>query len=152
LYVHNVYEPTTIDEAPKTPEAAEWKLAADEEMQSLEQMNTWELVTLPKAKTLAGCKWVFKVKNKADGTIERFKARLVAKGYLQKPGTDFDDTFAPVVRLDTLRALLTYAVQKKMLIHQMDAITAFLNGHLQEEVYMEQPHGYVRKGQEHLVC
>ena len=99
-------------------------------------------------KKAVGCKWVFKVKSKPDGTIERFKARLVAKGFSQQPGTDFDETFAPVVRMNTLRSLLAYAVKNKLLIHQMDIITAFLHGNLLEEVYMEQPPGYIKEGQE----
>ena len=92
------------------------------------------------------------MKCRSTGSVERFKARLVAKGYAQKPGIDFSETFAPVVRLNTLRSLLAYAVQNKMLIHQMDVNTAFSNGHLKDEVYMEQPPGYVSEGQEDLVC
>ena len=152
LYFHNICEPKNIDEALKMPEAVHWKQAADEEMEALKSMNTWKLVPLPEGREPIGCKWIFKVKNKPDGTIERFKARLVAKGYAQRPGIDFNETFAPVVRLNTLRALLSYAVQKGLLIHQMDVVTAFLNGDLEEEVYMEQPPGYIDKGEEDLVC
>jgi len=152
LYFSNINEPRTIDEALKTPEAVEWKQAADEEMQAHETMNTWKLVPLPQGRKPVDCKWIFKVKNKSDGTIERFKARLVAKGCSQQPGTDFTETFSPVVRLNNLRSLLAYAVQNNMLIHQMDIVTAFLHGHLQEEVYMKQPPGYVKEGQENLVC
>lgn len=107
---------------------------------------------MPDGRKTVGCKWVFRVKNKSDGTIERFKARLVAKGFIQQPGTDFNETFAPVVRLNNLRSLLAYAIQNKLLIHQMDIVTAFLHGHLQEEVYMEQPPEYVKEGQKSLVC
>ena len=152
LYYANICEPQTIDEALRTPEAAEWKKAADEEMKALAAMNVWKLVPLPEGKKPVGCRWVFKVKNKPDGTIERFKARVVAKGYSQKPGLDFSETFAPVVRLNTLRSLLAFAVKKKLIIHQMDVNTAFLNGDLEDEVYMEQPPGYISKGQENLVC
>jgi len=152
LYYANICEPQTIDEALRTPEAAEWKKAADDEMKALETMNAWKLVPLPEGKKPVGCRWVFKVKNRPDGAIERFKARLVAKGYSQKPGVDFSETFAPVVRLNTLRSLLAFAVKKKLIIHQMDVNTAFLNGHLEDEVYMEQPPGYVSEGQEDLVC
>ena len=152
LYFCNVIEPNTIDEAMKMPEAKMWKQAADEEMLAHSTMNTWKLVPLPEGRKTVGCKWVFRVKNKPNGTIEKFKARLVAKGFTQQPGTDFSETFAPVVRLNNLRSLLAYAIQNKLLIHQMDIITAFLHGHLQEEVYMEQPPGYVKEGQENLVC
>ena len=98
------------------------------------------------------CKWVFKVKNKPNRAVDRFKARLVAKGYSQQPGIDYTETFPPVVRLNSLRSLLAYAVSKKLLIHQMDVVTAFLNGSHEEEIYMEQPSGYVKKGQEDMVC
>ena len=121
-------------------------------MKALEAMNAWKLVPLPEGKKPVGCRWVFKVKNKPDVTVERFKARLVAEGYSQKPGIDFSQTFALVVRLNTLRSLLALAVKKKLIIHQMDVNTTFLNGYLEDEVYMEQPPGYVREGQEQLVC
>ena len=152
LYFHNIHEPRTINEALRTSEATEWKQAAEEEMETHKTMNTWKLVQLPEGRKPVGCRWVFRVKSKPDGTVERFKARLVAKGYSQQPGTDFAETFSPVVRLNNLRALLAYAIQKNLLIHQMDITTAFLHGHLKEEVYMEQPPGYVKEGQENLVC
>ena len=86
------------------------------------------------------------------GEVERFKGHLVAKGYSQRYGIDYDETFPPVVRLSSLRTLLAYAVQKKMLIHQMDVVTAFLNGELGEEIYMQQPEGYVEPGSEDMLC
>ena len=112
----------------------------------------WELVEPPPGRNIVGSKWVFRVKYKSDGTIERFKARLVAKGYSQIPGLDYDETFSPVVRFPSIRALLAYAVENNMLVHQMDVVTAFLNGNLDEDIYMSQPDGYVRPGEEHLVC
>ena len=102
--------------------------------------------------TWQGSKWVFKVKYKSDGKVEHFKARLVAKGYAQKCGIDYFETFSPVVRFTSIRALLAYAVQNDMLAHQMDVVTAFLNGTLDEEIYMSQPEGYIKPGDEHLVC
>ena len=84
--------------------------------------------------------------------MEQLKARLVAKGYTQKFGVDYDETFTPVVRFTSIRVLLALAVQKDMLVHQMDVVTAFLNGTLEEEIYMEQPSHYVEKGKEKLVC
>lgn len=101
---------------------------------------------------MVGSKWVFKVKYKSDGEVERFKARLVAKGYSQKCGIDYYETFSPVVRFTSIRALLAHAVKNDMLIHQMDVVTAFLNGTLDEEIYMSQPEGYIKPGDEHLVC
>ena len=95
---------------------------------------------------------MFKLKHSCDGTVERFKARLVAKGYTWKYGIDYDETFSPVVRFSSIRCLLAFAVQNDLLIHQMDVETAFLNGKLDEEIYMQQPEGYVKPGEEHLVC
>ena len=88
----------------------------------------------------------------SDGRVERFKGRLVAKGFAQKYGIDYDETFSPVVRFSSIWALLAYAVQNDTLIHQMDVVTAFLNGKLDEEIYMQQPDGYVKPGREHDVC
>ena len=99
-----------------------------------------------------GCKWVFKKKLRPDGTIEKYKARLVAKGYTQKEGEDFFDTYSPVVRLTTIRVLLSLAASHGLLVHQMDVKTAFLNGELEEEIYMEQPDGFIAQGQEGKVC
>ena len=92
--------------------------------------ETWDLVELPSGRTSIGSKWVFKVKYKSDGTVERFKAQLVAKGYAQQPGVDYDETFSPVVKFRSIRALLALAVQHDLLLHQMDVVTAFLNGTL----------------------
>lgn len=152
LNVCQVKEPTTIEEALASEHSKQWKEAADSEFESLMDNETWELVNLPKGREAIGCKWVFKLKYTSDGEVERFKGRLVAKGYSQKHGLDYDETFSPVVRSPSIRALLAYAVQNKMVIHQMDAITAFLNGELEEEIYMRQPEGYVVPGKEHMVC
>ena len=89
---------------------------------------------------------VVKVEYTCDGKVERFKGRLVPKGYSQKYGIDYDETFSPVVRFSSIRALLAYAVQNDMIIHHMDVVTAFLNGKLDEEIYMQQPEGYVKPG------
>ena len=114
--------------------------------------GTWELVELPSGRIPIGCRWVFKTKRGSDGKVERYKARLVAKGYTQKFGEDYDETFSPVVRYSSVRALLAFAVQNGMMIHQMDVVTAFLNGTLEEEIYMEQAPGYTKGGEKNLVC
>src|SRR5438128_12336883 len=99
-----------------------------------------------------GCKWVYKKKLRADSTIEKYKARLVAKGYTQKEGEDFFDTYSPVARMTTIRVLLSLAISHGLLVHQMDVKTAFLNGDLDEEIYMEKPDGFVVDVHEGTVC
>ena len=123
----------------------------DDEIATIEKNNTRELVDLPKNKEVIGLKWVYKTKYKEDGSIQKHKARLVAKGYSQQPRIDFNETFAPVARMETIRIVLALAAQMELPIYQLDVKSAFLNGELQEEVYVEQPEGYVIKGKEDKV-
>ena len=152
LSLEQVSEPSSLREALQGDLAEEWGKAADSEFQSLIENNTWDLVELPKNKKPIGCKWVFKAKHGEDGSVVRYKGRLVAKGYSQKYGEDYVETFAPVVRFSSIRVLLAHSIQNDMLVHQMDVQTAFLNGTLEEEIFMQQPEGYVQAGKEHLVC
>ena len=109
-------------------------------------------VELPAGRKTVGCKWVFKEKVGADGNVDRYKARLVAQGFSQQYGLDYDETFSPVVRTESVHTLIALATQKNLLLNQMDVTTAFLNGILEEEVYMKQPEGFVVKGKEKMVC
>ncbi|KAL0323926.1 UNVERIFIED_CONTAM: Retrovirus-related Pol polyprotein from transposon TNT 1-94 [Sesamum calycinum] len=109
------------------------------------------LKPLPKDKEVIGVKWIYKTKLNADGSIQKHKARLIAKGYSQLPGIDYTETFAPVARLDTIRALIAIAANKKWKIYQMDVKSAFLNGYIDEEIYVEQPQGFIAKGSEEKV-
>ena len=145
-------EPTTVEEALASTDKEKWLDAMEKEMESLHGNDVWDLVELPKDRKAVGSKWVFKLKVGADGSVERHKARLVAQGFSQKFGADYDETFCPVVRLESLRTVIALAVQNGLKLHQVDVTTAFLNGELEEEVYMKQPKGFVAKGQEHLVC
>jgi hypothetical protein len=111
------------------------------EFDSLLSHGTWELAPLPKGRKAVGSKWVFDLKRDKAGNIVRYKARLVAKGYSQVEGVDFEETFAPVARFSTLRALLAHAAEHSLAVHQVDIKTAFLNGRLEEEIYMKQPVG-----------
>ena len=151
-HLSEIDEPSTIQEAKSSDHAAEWKVATDAEYNSLIENKTWKLVELHPGRKAIGCKWVFKLKHDVEGKVERFKARLVAKGYTQKYGIDFDEIFSPVVRFSSTHFLIAFAVQHDMLIHQMDVETAFLNGKLGEEIYMQQPEGYVKPGEKYLVC
>ena len=122
------------------------------ELDSMKSNKVWELVDLPEGIKPIGCKWVYKRKKNAEGKVETFKARLVAKGYTQKAGIDYDETFSPVAMLKSIRILLSIAAALDYEIWQMDVKTAFLNGHLDESIYMVQPDGFVVKGQERKVC
>jgi hypothetical protein len=144
--------PSTIEEAYSSPDANFWKEAIRIEMDSIMSNATWEIVERPYRCKPIGSKWVFKKKLRSDGTIERYKATLVIKGYSQKEGEDFFDTYSPVARLTTIRVLLSLAASHGLLIHQMDVKIAFLNGELDEEIYMEQPARFVANGQEGMVC
>ena len=122
------------------------------EMQSLKDNEVWELTSLPPGKGAIGCKWVYMVKTNSDGSLELYKARLVARGFDQRYGLDYDETFCPIVRLESLRTLIVLSTQQGLELHHVDVHTAFLNGTLQEEVYMKQPIGYEKEEKEHLVC
>ena len=121
------------------------------EIDALELNNTWTLTHLPPGKKAIGCKWVYKIKYHPDGSIERYKARLVAKGYSQQEGIDYTETFAPVAKMTTVRTILAIASARNWHLHQLDVNNAFLYGDLDEEVYMQLPPGFGRKG-ETRVC
>ncbi|XP_016199246.1 uncharacterized protein LOC107640214 [Arachis ipaensis] len=122
-----------------------------EELEALEANNTWKLVPLPPTKVAIGCRWIYKAKLKADGSLEKYKARLVAKGYTQQAGIDFKDTFSPVAKVTTVRVLLGIAAVRKWHLIQLDITNAFLKGDLDEEVYMEAPMGHPER-KKGLVC
>jgi len=126
--------------------------AMKDEMDSMARNKVWELVDLPPQRKFIRNKWVFKIKRRVDGSINKFKARLVAKGFTQIEGIDYEETFSPVVRFSSIRLLLALVAHLDLKLFQMDVKTAFLNGNIEEEVYMDQPIGFVSKGQEHKVC
>ncbi|CAI7890039.1 unnamed protein product [Closterium sp. NIES-53] len=140
--VEMLEEPATLKEALESSDAEEWKKAMESELKSIEENGTWELVELPEGRTAITSKWLFKIKSDADGNIERYNSRLVAKGYQQKEKVDYKELFAPVVKPTTLRTLLAGAAIKGWVVKQMDVTTAFLNGVLEEEIFMAQPEGF----------
>jgi hypothetical protein len=138
-------EPTTYGEA---AERQEWKRAMAEELKSITDNKTWTLTDTPLGKKPIGLKWVFKLKRDTDGNITRHKARLMAKGYVQCTGIDFDEVFAPVARLESVRFILAIATHYRWMVHHLDMKSAFLNGDLVEEVYVKQPLGFIVRGKE----
>jgi hypothetical protein len=136
------YEPTSFRDAVQQPDWDDWKLALDEEMKSLLENGTWELVERKPGMKVIPSKWVFKLKRDSEGRINRYKCRLVAGGHRQTYGVDFEETFAPVSKATSLRVLLSIAAYNKWKVHQLDVKTAFLHGDIDTVVYMQQPEGY----------
>jgi hypothetical protein len=134
-----LHEPHTYREANINPF---WQQAMTDELDALHKTHTWDMTTLPPDKSAVGCKWVYKIKTRADGFVERYKARLVTKGFTQEYDIDYEETFAPVARLTSVRSLLTVAAVRHWPLFQMDVKNAFLNGDHLEEVYMQPPFGY----------
>lgn len=138
----SVIEPETYDEAIKQEFSEQWKIAMAEEIDAHQKNGTWKLVPKPENVQVIDTKWVFRVKTDENGLPSRYKARLVARGFTQKQGIDYQDTFAPVVRYDSIRVLLALAVENDFEIAQFDVKTAFLHGKLEEEIYIKQPRGF----------
>ena len=124
----------------------------EEELSQIEKNDTWELVPRPKDKNVIGTKWVFRNNLNEEGKVTRNKARLVCKGYAQIEGVDFEETFAPVARMESIRMILAYASSKNIKVYQMDVKSAFLNGDLEEAVYVEQPEGFLLTENKDNVC
>ena len=124
----------------------------DEELEQIEKNNTWELVPRPKDKNVIGTKWIFKNKLNKNGEVVRNKARLVCKGYAQQEGIDFEETFAPIARLGAIRMFLSLSSFQKFKILKMDVKSSFLNGDLEEQVYIEKSDGFILENDPNLVC
>ena len=150
--VNSIAEPLTVKQALTSSEKENWQEAMKDEFNSLDANKVWELVPPPNDRKIINSKWVFKCKLKENGLVERYKARLVAQGYSQRQGLDYEETFSPVVRFESVRTVIALAVSEKMKLHQMDVKTAFLNGELTEELFMKQPEGFIEEGKENLVC
>ncbi|GMF58873.1 unnamed protein product [Phytophthora fragariaefolia] len=151
---HKVPTPRSLKDALSGPYREQWKLALELVYDSLIENGTWRLVRLPPGRKALPCHWVLVVKYNADGTVEWFKARLVAQGNHQEFGVDCDEVYAPVARFESLRLVLAIGTILDCPIHQMDVHYAFLNGTMdgEQKIYMRQPHGFAKRGHEHLVC
>jgi len=136
-------DPVSFRQAMESNNSEKWFDAMKEELKTMDDNKVWDLVELPKGAKRVGCKWVFKTKCDSKGKIERYKARLVAKGYTQKDDIDYKETFSPVSKKDSLRIVMALVAHYDLELHQMDVKTAFLNGDLEEEVYMDQPEGFM---------
>jgi hypothetical protein len=120
--------------------------------EALTTNQTWRLVPARQGKNMIYCRWIYKIKRRADGSIDRYKARLVTKGFKQWNGIDYEDTFSPIVKIATVRLVLAIAVSRRWSLRQLDVKNAFLHGVLEEEVYMKQPPGYEDKHKPSYVC
>ncbi|RVW64797.1 Retrovirus-related Pol polyprotein from transposon TNT 1-94 [Vitis vinifera] len=141
-------DPIHFEDAVKSEK---WKKAMDLELAAINKNGTWELTELPEGGKKIGVKWIYKTKFNENGEVDKYKARLVAKGYTQQHGVDYTKVFAPVARMETIRLVVALAAQRKWTIYQLDVKSAFLHGELNEEVFVEQPCGYVQKGHEQKV-
>ena len=150
--IGSVTDPITYEEAVSCPQSELWLEAMRDEIQSMRHNGVWELIELPERQRPIGCKWVYKTKRDSKGKVEKFKARLVAKGFTQREGVDYEATFSPVSSKDSFRVIMALVAHFDMELHQMDVKTAFLNGDLNEEVYMIQPEGFVANDSGKLVC
>jgi len=142
------HEPSSFTKATKDPKC---QRAMESELTALMENHTWDVVPLPSHRKPIGCKWVYKIKFKSDGSIERYKARLVAKGFTQREGFDYHETFSLVAKEVTIRSFLSVAAIHNWSLHQMDVHNAFLHGDLDEEIYMDLPQELRRQG-EYQVC
>jgi Reverse transcriptase (RNA-dependent DNA polymerase)/Integrase core domain/gag-polypeptide of LTR copia-type len=142
LLTQTHFEPRTYKQAIKCPDRQHWLNAMKEELESIKANNTWSKVDLPKDRKAIGSRWIFKLKCNENGEVERYKARLVAQGFTQVYGTDYDEVFAPVARPTSFRVLLTIAGKQNLNVMQYDVKTAFLNGTIEEEIYLKPPQGF----------
>ena len=145
-------DPVTFSQAVSRNKSTLWYDAMKDELDSMANNQVWDHVELPKGGKAIGCKRIFKTKRDFLGNIERYKARLVAKRFTQQEGIDYHDTFSPVSKKDSFRIIMALVAHFDMELHQMDVKTAFLNGDLEEEVYMKQLEGFISEGNDHLVC
>ena len=145
-------DPTNFHQALESSKSQEWIDAMNEEIKSMKDNDVWDLVPLPKGVKPNGCKWIFKTKRDSKGDVERYKVRLITKGYTQKEGIDYKETFSPVSSKDSFRTIMALVAHFDLELHQMDVKTAFLNGDIDETIYMVQPENFVSGATKKKVC
>ena len=145
-------DPINFHQAMQSSNYQKWIEAMNEEIKSMKENDIWDLVSLPEGTKPIGCKWIFKTKRDSMGNLERYKARLVAKGFTQKEGIDFKETFSPVSTKDSFRTIMALVAHFDLELHQMDVKTAFLNGDIDETIYMMQPENFVSGDPKRMVC
>ena len=145
-------DPINFQQAMHDSNSQKWIEAMNEEYKSMQDNKVWELVPLPEGAKPIGCKWIFKTKRDTNGNVERYKARLVAKGFTQKEGIDFKETFSPVSTKDSFRTIMALVTHFNLELHQMDVKTAFLNGDIDETIYMVQPENFISGDPKNMVC
>ena len=138
-------DPIHFEDAVKSEK---WRKAMDLELEAINKNGTWELMELPEGGKKIRVKWIYKTKFNENGEVNKYKVRLVAKGYTQQHEIDYAEVFAPVARMETIRLMVALVTQRKWIIYQLYVKSAFLHGELNEEVFVEQPCGYVKKGHE----
>ena len=136
----------------RSAHSSKWLEAMEDEMKSMKTNGVWDLETIPKGAKTVGCKWVYKTKYDFKGNVERFKTRLMAKGFTQREGIDYNETFSSVSCKDSFRIIMALVTHYDLELHQMDVKTTFLNGDLEENIYMAQPRGLVVEGKERIEC
>ena len=149
MQIQNIPIPKNIEEVMRN---SHWKGTIDEEMRALLHNHTWDIVNLPHGKKPVSCRWVYTLKCKSNGSLDRYKARLVARGYTQTFGVDYQETFAPVAKINTIRILISIAVDLDWPLNQYDIKNVFLHGDLKEEIYMDILSGFGGSMYEGKVC
>ena len=142
-------EPSSFEEANKLQV---WKDSMLEEYKSILKNNVWDIVSRPKDKLVVSSKWIYKIKHAADGSVEKFKLRFVARAFTQKEGINYEETFAPVWRYTSIRTIIALASVLGWKLHHMDVKTTFLNGKIEQEIFVEQPDGFVLHNKDNHVC
>ena len=145
-------DPISVSQVKQSSNSEKWIEVTKEEMKSMKDNGVWDLVELPEGIKSIGCKWIFKTKRDSKGNIARYKARLVAKGFTQKEDIDYKEIFSPVSSNDSFRIIMTLVAHYDLELHQMDVKTVFLNGNIDETIYMVQPENFESNDSKQLVC